>query len=281
MRILKTCFIPLVFILVNSCTQPSIESKPYNVLFLIVDDMNDYGFYNNYEPAKTPYLDSFKESALTFRQAYCASPVCTPSRAATFSGLYPHASGAYFNGCDPWRTSDTLKKIQTLPECFRENGYKIYGRGKLYHAKLEKEREKTQWDNKYYGGGFGPFADSAHMLKGKFWGVQAYPDSVFPDVINCDNAIKYLQKEHDKPFFMALGLWRPHTPFTAPQRFFDMFDINDITIPDGYKENDLGDISPIAKQLVDPFKRFVVSGADNPDEWKKFILGYNATTAFA
>jgi len=74
-----------------------------NVLILIADDMNDYGFYNTYPGVKMPYLEKFKQTALTFDRAYCGSPACVPSRAAVFSGLYPHTTGSYLNGSNPWK----------------------------------------------------------------------------------------------------------------------------------------------------------------------------------
>ena len=268
-------------LLLTQCSQPK-EKKPYNVLFLIVDDMNDYGFYEGHPNAKTPYLDEFKETALTFRNAYCASPLCTPSRAATFSGLYPHTTGAYFNGCDPWRQSDILKdSTETLPELFKRNGYTTFGLGKTYHAKLEEGRDTLNWDNKYYGGGFGPFPDKEHQFKGKFWGAQAFPDSAFPDVQNTNATIDFLNKSHDKPFFAALGLWRPHSPFTCPQRFYDMYDVNEIEVPKGYLEGDLDDVDSIHLGLVDAFGRWSISGAKTPDNWKKMLHAYLACNTFA
>ena len=190
-----------------------------------------------------------------------------------------HATGAYDNGSDPWRKSEELIACETMPECFKRNGYETWGRGKLFHAKLEEGRIEQNFDNRpIYGGGFGPFPDSVHQIKGNFWGIQAFPDSVFPDVKNSDAAIEFLNEEHDRPFFMSLGLWRPHTPFTCPQRFYDMYDLNDIILPPGYLEGDIDDIPEEAKKLLDPFGRF---NPQNKQEWKELIRGYLACTTFA
>jgi len=256
----------------------SAQQKP-NVLFLIVDDMNDYGFYGTVPQIKMPYINKFKETAVVFENANCGSPVCTPSRAAVFSGLFPHNTGAYFNGCDPWNKSKKLINQETLPEMFKRNGYETFGRGKLYHAKLAPGRIENNFDNKpLYGGGFGPFPDEEHQIKGKFWGIQSFPDSIFPDVKNADAAVDFLNQNHEKPFFLALGLWRPHTPFTCPQRFYDMYNIDDVELPKGYNENDLSDIPEIAKELLDPFGRF---NPGNTQEWKELIRAYYACTSFA
>jgi len=72
-----------------------------NVLMIIADDMNDYGFHGTLPGIKMPYLRKFQQAAVTFDRAYCAAPACMPARAAVFSGLYPHNTGSYFNGSDP------------------------------------------------------------------------------------------------------------------------------------------------------------------------------------
>ncbi len=123
------------------------QDKPRpNILLIIADDQNDYTFKASGVPALTPSLDKLKQEAITFTHAYCASPVCGPSRAALFSGLYPHHTGAYLNGSDPWRKSKQLMAAETLPELFRRGNYETWGMGKLYHAKLPTDR-KQQWDN--------------------------------------------------------------------------------------------------------------------------------------
>ncbi|MGQ8335468.1 sulfatase [Sunxiuqinia sp. A32] len=262
------------------------KDEKWNVIFLVCDDMNDYGITKT-EDVLTPNLDKLRESSVTFSMANCSAPLCMPSRASLYTGIYPHHSGVYVNGGDPWNDSEALRQAETLPELFRRNGYYTFGRGKVYHAKLTDGRIERNFDNRpIYEGGFGPFPDPKHRVLSekdrfkKFWGVQAFPDSIFPDVINTDAAIEFLNEEHEKPFFVTLGFWRPHTPFTAPQRFFDIYDPDKIEIPKGYLENDLDDVPEYGKSLLDPFGRFEVTGANNVDRWKHFIHGYYACTSF-
>lgn len=256
--------------------------KKPNVLMIIADDMNDYGFHKTYPVLKTPYLDQFSKSAIRFERGYCAAPACVPSRAAVFSGIFPHKSGAYQNGCDPWNQAP-FTEIESMPECFQRNGYTTFGRGKLFHSQPPKARRDAMWDNKVWGGGFGPFPDKAHQLKGKFWGVQAFEDDEFPDVKNGEALIDFLNQEHDAPFFAVYGLWRPHTPFTAPQRFYDMYDPAEMPIPlEGWTEDDLDDVPPLGKKLAEVWgDRFDLCGNENPDLWRKFVHAYCACTSFA
>lgn len=260
--------------------------KP-NVVFIILDDMNNYPVTGT-EKILTPNIDKLRGSSVTFTEASCAAPLSMPSRASLFTGVYPHNSGVYANGGDPWNNSEVLRKAETLPELFRRSGYYAFGRGKVYHAKMEDGRIERNFDNRpIFEGGFGPFPDKSHRVySGKdvfqdFWGVQAFPDSAFPDVKNTDAVIEFLGQKHKKPFFLTLGLWRPHTPFTAPQRFFDMYDPAEIEIPKGYLADDLDDVPHSGRALLDAFGRFEVTGAKNPDRWKHFIHGYYACTSFA
>ena len=270
----------------SSCINNNKPEHP-NVILIILDDMNNYTISRS-ENVRTPYLDNIRKESVTFTNAYCPAPLSMPSRASLFTGIYPHNSGVYANGGDPWNTSEILKQAETLPELFRHNGYYTYGRGKIYHARMQEGRLERNFDNRpIFEGGFGPFPDSLHRIHSEkdifseFWGVQEYPDSIFPDIINTGAVIDFLEEKHDKPFLLTLGLWRPHTPFTAPQRFFDLYDPQEIRIPEGYLEKDLDDVPDYGKGLLDPFGRFDVTGIKNPDRWKNFIHGYYACTSFA
>ncbi len=267
----------------------SFAERP-NVILIIADDMNHYGFYKTYPGTKTPYLDSFKETAITFQNAYCASPVCGPSRAAMFSGLYPHNTGAYLNGANPWRNAP-LNETETLVEVFKRSGYTTWGAGKIFHAQLDEGREKAKFDNDVYHGGFGPYLDEEYQIgdgnSKKFWGSQPWegPDSDFPDVVNAESAAEFLKQDHEKPFFMIYGLWRPHNPYTAPKRFFEMYDeeFKDMQFPPpGYDEDDLNDIPPKGLHFSRIWgHRWESSGKSNPENWKRIVWGYLACTTFA
>jgi arylsulfatase A-like enzyme len=262
----------------SSCS--SAPAAPPNVLFLIADDLNDYGFYDTLPGVKMPHLDKFKETAVTFTRAYCAAPACVPSRAAVFSGLAPHTTGAYRNGSDPWN-KPPFDTAEAMPENFKRSGYTNFGRGKLFHSQPDPARKAAMWDNEHWGGGFGPFPPEEDQVLGKFWGTTAWtgPDSDFPDVKNADAAVEFLAQPQDKPFFLAYGLWRPHTPFTAPKRFFDLYDPADVEIPlPSWQPDDLADVGPLAVKLAEVWgERF-----DRDDAmWRRFVHAYLACTTFA
>lgn len=276
-------FVVLLLVCAKSGTA---EDRP-NVLLIITDDQNDYFSSASGVKANTPAFDQLREQSITFSRAYCASPVCGPSRASLFSGLYPHHTGAYLNGADPWRKSPQLKAAETLPELFRRSGCYTWGMGKLFHAKLPTERAGKQWDNNARAnGGFGPFGDEDHQFAGKFFSVQEWdaPDEEFPDVKSANDAIAFLKSTTtEKPFFMVYGLWRPHTPFTAPRRFFDLYDPHEIAFPPpGYSKDDLADVPAGGHELSEIFgERWKGFGDSNPDAWRRLMHGYLACTSFA
>lgn len=255
-----------------------------NVIMIVVDDMNGYSTRDRYPLVKMPYLDRFRTQAVNFVNATCNSPVCSPSRASFFSGLYPHKTGAYFNGSAPWNNSEILQETQTIPEWFKENGYTTWGRGKIFHGQLSEDRRNAMWDNRpIYKGGFGPFPEKEYQVGGnRFRSIKAWedPDSDFPDVKNADAAIEFLNKEHNKPFFLYYGLWRPHSPYTAPKRFFDLYDEKAMPIPAGRKQGDLDNVPELGQLLVDSLKNYKNKPIPFEELYRKFLYAYCANMSF-
>lgn len=263
--------------------------KP-NVLFLIVDDMNHYGFLHEQPGFKTPELDSFRETAVTFPNAVCNAPACVPSRASLFSGLYPYTTGAYLNGCDPWE-KPVMNGVESLPESFKRAGYTVWAGGKVFHSPITTERKNKAFCNEPKGGGFGPFLTEDQQVKSdtdkwsKWWGAGAWDgnDTDFPDTRNATDAIAFLEEKHEAPFFLVLGLWRPHTPFTAPQRFFELYDKDSLSFPpSGFQSGDLSDVPEKGIEISRIWgQRWEASGESKLEEWRDILWGYAACTSYA
>ncbi|TWU29074.1 sulfatase [Novipirellula artificiosorum] len=274
-------------IVCNCCAAAEPQHQRPNIVLIITDDQNDYFAAASGVDAQTPSMDQLTKQSISFSRAYCASPVCGPSRAALFSGLFPHHTGAYLNGCDPWRKSTQLQAAETLPELFQRGGYETWGMGKLYHAKLPADREPKQWNNQARAnGGFAPFGDREHQLSGKFFSVQEWdgPDEDFPDVKSANAAIEFLKKRNsDQPFLMVYGLWRPHNPWTAPRRFFEQYATDQVAFPPpGYSQTDLDDVPSSGRDLAAIYKgRWEAHGDRSVDDWKRVFHGYLACTSFA
>jgi len=272
-----------------SCTpennQLQVADKRPNVLMIIADDMNGYAVKNENPLIQAPYLEKLKSEGINFVNAACNTPVCNPSRSSFFSGLYPHTTGAYVNGSDGWNRSDILDKIRNLPEHFKDQGYTTWGAGKLFHNKIDSLREPGIWDNyPVFKGGFRPFPEKDYWDGGnRFHSIKPWegPDTDFPDVKNANSAVEFLKQSHEKPFLMVYGLWRPHSPYTAPKRFFDLYNESDFDLPRGYSEDDLNDVPMLGRMLLDSLNNY--RGKSRPLEsvWKRFLYAYAANYSFA
>lgn len=263
------------------------QEKPYNVLFIAVDDLNDYvSLLEDHPGLKTPNLDKFAKSAITFTNAYTAAPACNPSRSAILSGLKPIETGLYENH-DSFQKSEEAMAAILLPEHFKQNGYLTMWSGKIFHtgnlseSRPEKERVEAMWDDaRGSDGGYGPWASEDRIqLENRWFNYEEWegPDTDFPDIVNGDITIERLQEEYDQPFFMAYGIYRPHTPWTAPKRFFDMYPIEDVQLPE-VLENDLDDVPAIGKLWAR--KGVDIEELKRKKTWKHVVRAYMASVSF-
>ncbi|AKQ46180.1 hypothetical protein TH63_11980 [Rufibacter radiotolerans] len=260
-------------------TQAQSSSPKPNVLFIVVDDMNKWSLQNDYPPLKVPNIKKLVSQSLYFKNASCAAPVCVPSRAAFFSGKYPHHSGVYRNGPDVWGVSELLPQVEAMPELFKRNGYTTWAGGKTFHVALPGDREKNMWDNKVFHGNYGPFfTGRGHWNDIKPW---EGPDKDFTDVVNADAATVFLAQKHDKPFFMYYGLYRPHSPYTAPKRFYDLYEGVKFPLPPGYDAKDLEDVPASGKRLSAGMDMVTKSGKSQEEGFQDYLRAYCANTSFA
>ena len=223
------------------------QSQP-NVLFIAVDDLNDYAVGLNPKfSADTPHLKQLANRGVLFANAHCAAPVCNPSRASVMTGVSPATSGVYINK-DDWRENEYLKTITTLPQHFRDRGYKVLGGGKLYHAAnlsekmLEGYLDARPWHD-YFPSKQRQLADefvpsknavngSNKFYGGRFdWDALDISDNEMGDGQVVSWAEKQLSKEHDAPLFLGVGIYRPHIPWYTPKHWFDKYPVGKIALP--------------------------------------------------
>jgi len=260
------------------------EKPPMNVLFVVVDDLNDWiGFFNTHPQVQTPNLDRLAERSMVFTNAYCPGPICNPSRTAFLTGLLPSTTGIYTNN-DQWRRSRPAMEAEAMPELFKRGGYRTMWSGKLFHTRLGSARMNAMWDDmRDANGGYGPMPKGrsmpAHIKRpGLFeFGVWDGSDKDFPDVRNADRTIERVGQSHDKPFFAVLGFYRPHNPWTAPQRFFDMYPEDEVVIPE-VLEDELDALGEYAKALaaVPVDHREIRDGGF----WRPIVRAYLASVSF-
>ena len=216
-----------------------------NVLFIAMDDLNHWVTHLGRNPqAKTPNIDRLAKMGVTFSHAYCAAPACEPSRAALMGGRRPWTSGCYMNG-DGWKNFQ--QPGEGLTAQFLKAGYHVAGAGKIYHSDTYFESEWSEYMSRdglsQHGKGVGK--DDGFHLPMK----HDLKDEDLMDWHTVNYCIERLNKKHDKPFFIACGLHKPHLPFAVPRKYYDMFPLETIELPP-YREDELAAIkAKLAKSL--------------------------------
>lgn len=223
-----------------------------NILFIPVDDLRPAIAALGDPHAVTPNLDRLVRSGAAFTHAYCQQAVCHPSRASLLTGVRPDTTGIY-DLVTPIR--DRLPDVVTLPQLFRQAGYQVYGRGKIFHGKLD---DPASWDSAPSAGV--PLKGSMYALpetrrkqeevnledgkpktRGPAFERADVPDNAYTDGILADDAVGLLKqfKENGRPFFLAVGFLKPHLPFNAPEKYWALYDRDKLwpppnrSLPDG------------------------------------------------
>jgi arylsulfatase A-like enzyme len=260
------------------------EAAKPNVLFIAVDDLNDWiGCLGGHPQAKTPNLDALAKRGILFTNAHCNAPVCNPSRVSLMTGIRPSDSGIYLNNHKFRSANSKIREAVTLPQHFAENGYATVGCGKLFHGSGGQENFHT------YGpaGGQGPLPGKRlncppEESGSKLWDWGVFPeeeDEGYNDIADANWTAARLGKASEKPFFLGCGFYRPHVPLYAPERFFGKHPLDKVTLPE-VLESDLDDIPPFALELVkNPLPPshawFLKSG-----QWRKAVQSYLACVSF-
>ena len=272
----------------SSCSMPPPEQKRPNILFISLDDLNDWtGFMGGHPQASTPYLDAFAEESMTFMNNYCTSPGCNPSRSTLMTGLHTYTSGMYSNYQD-WRKVPKMAKAKTIGHYLRDQGYYSTGAGKIFHY---AQVDTNCWDAYYPSQKNNMPADflppdrpvnmkSFKYMYGMFdWAPLEVDEAVLGDVKTVNYVIEQLQTEHDRPFFLAAGIYRPHVPWYVPVEYYDRFPLDSVELP-AVIPNDLEDLGDRAREMIRRGGNYHKHVAE-ADLWKEAVQGYLASIAFA
>ncbi len=232
----------------SSCSSSEDQKKPYNVLFIAVDDMrtelNCYGS----EHIHSPNIDRLAGMGVKFNRAYVQQSICMASRASLMTGYRPERHGIYTG--EP--VHDLVPDVLTLNQLFARNGYNVSGFGKIYHYGSDQKGQfgaeyldpTEQWVGRGYITGEAIEQmkyNESHPVKGRNQGDRgpAYemadvPDSAYIDGYNTEYALRKLKsyKKQGKPFFMAMGFHKPHLPFCAPKKYWDLYPPESIQQPE-------------------------------------------------
>jgi len=287
LRVLRVVFTILVL---GSLPPASFAEQKPNVLFIAVDDLNDWvGCLGGHPQARTPHIDALAKQGVLFQQAHCAAPLCSPSRTAVMTGLRPSTTGIYGN-LTWFRDLAPYRDWVTLPQYFRKNGYVVWGGGKLYHKPHGKFSDPASWDEQYSTrvGTPRPPADRRylHGLKESFsneilarlidWSRLDQPIQDTADWKTADGAARFLRQDHRKPFFLGCGIYLPHLPWYLPREYFEMHPLDEIRLP-LHRSDDFEDIPETGQRMAGQAGEIV----RNSGKWKEAVQGCLAAGSFA
>ncbi|SKA85578.1 uncharacterized sulfatase [Prosthecobacter debontii] len=233
----------ILLTLLLPCLSLAAEAEKPNVLFIAVDDLGNVLGSASQPAVQTPNLERLAAKGIRFERAYNQIPLCNPSRASILSGLRPDQTQV-FDLSRHFR--DAVPEVVTLPQLFRQSGWAVHRVGKIYHYDVPKGIGTDGLDDK-------PSWDSVSNPKGRdvtdealitnptpekpvsaalSWLAAEGTDEEQTDGMVATEAIRLLEQNRDRPFFLGVGFFRPHTPFVAPKKYFDLYPLDSISLPD-------------------------------------------------
>lgn len=257
-----------------------------NVLFIAVDDMNcDLGCYGH-DLVKSPNIDRLAARGVRFDEAYCQFPLCSPSRSSLMTGRRPDSIRIY-----DLKTHfrDTTPGVVTLPQLFRKNGYFVGRVGKIYHYGNPGDigtpglDDPASWQVAINPAGrdkaqeplITNFTPKRGLGSALCLMAADGTDEEQTDGLVATAAVSLLEQHRNEPFFIAAGFYRPHCPYVAPKRYFELYPLDKVTVPT-VSPADVADVPKPALQSTQPWPWFGVGR----DEARKSKQAYYATISF-
>lgn len=233
----------------NFLLADEIKRRRLNVLFIAVDDLRPQLGCYGVKTIKSPNIDHLAETGTVFTRAYCQQAVCSPSRTSLLTGRRPDTTMVYDLQT---HFRDTIPDVVTLPQQFKRHGYYAAGMGKIYHGGLD---DSKSWSEPHWrpnrqawhtqkniniikqlrqeltAAGKSP-RDVRRGARGYPWEAPDLPDNQLADGALADYAVETMNRIKDKPFFLAVGFYKPHLPFIAPKKYWDLYNRNRLTLAD-------------------------------------------------
>lgn len=238
----------ILFLLAFCLTSPLLAADRPNVLFIAVDDLRPELACYGRQHIHSPNIDKLAESGTLFERAFCMVPTCGASRASLMTGIRP-AKDRFVNFLT-WAQKDA-PGITTMNTHFKQNGYTTHSLGKIFHHPQDNAQgwSEPAWRPKGIAWYQRPENQRIHhqrqregkkqgkKWKGPAWESADVADNVYADGVLAEKAISTLEqlKQQDEPFFLAVGFFKPHLPFIAPQKYWDLYDHDQIQLPENYK----------------------------------------------
>jgi iduronate 2-sulfatase len=276
-------FTVTLLIILFSCTNIGVKkakveklASDKNVVFIIADDLTKTLGCYGHTVVKTPNVDKLARMGIQFDNAYCNYAVCNPSRSSFLTGMYPETTGILDNRR---ALQSVIGDWVSLPALFQKNGFYTMSLGKIFHSEEEKHNDWKAWDEIYSfeTTELGKKGERRNMTNGELkwceWTAAEGNDEDQRDGQTAKKAVEFIKSKKEKPFFLAVGLHKPHDPFVAPKKYFDMYPLKDCDPPDLPENWEPPYKHTLPKQTVQ-FNQF-----DDRDK-REFLRSYYACTSF-
>jgi uncharacterized sulfatase len=247
-----------------------------NVLFIVVDDLTmTLGTYGH-PIVKTPNIDRLAKMGVQFNNAYCNFAVCNPSRSSLLTGLRPETT-TITNNVKPLQS--ILGDKVTLPALFKQNGFYTMSLGKIFHTPEEKHNDLKAWDEilNFETTPLGKKGESRNITDGALkwceWQATEGDDEDQRDGQIAQRASEFIRNKQEQPFFLAVGFHKPHDPFVAPKKYFDMYPIEELDV-----HNPPESWSPPYEHTLP--KQTKVFNKFSEQDKKEFLRSYYACSSF-
>jgi len=267
------------------------ENKRLNVLFIAVDDLRNEINCFGAKHMHTPNFDRLASKGIIFERAYCQQAVCAPSRNSLLTGLRPDATGIY-DLATFFRTK--LPDVVTLPQHFKNNGYHSEAMGKLYHTGHGNSDDKLSWSVPKWNHGevlktltkissgdtTGLESDFPKVNNVNLpWYCSPQPEENMTDAILANHAVTRLHELKDSVFFLAFGFIKPHLPFVAPKKYWDMYNADEIEIPERKIPEGMPDLALVSFGELRKYHGIPANGELDDETSRNLIHGYYASVS--
>jgi iduronate 2-sulfatase len=218
----------------NSPKNTDQKAKRPNILFIAVDDLKPWVTAYGDVHAKTPGMDKLASDGLVFKNTYCQQAICAASRASIMTGMRPDRTRIWDLVTEPRQVNPN---VVTIPQYFKSQGYESAGMGKIYHmSSAGKGHDAPSWSIPYRDANTVkwalPFTPNERTGRGPTVECADVPDNTYHDGRLTEMAIELMDSlsGNEKPFFLAVGFLKPHLPFIAPKKYWDLYDRNEFEL---------------------------------------------------
>jgi iduronate 2-sulfatase len=273
-----------------------------NVLLICVDDLKPLLACYGDTTVKSPNIDRLAKRGVLFEAAYCNQAVCSPSRNALLTGLRPQTLGIYDLGTN---FREAAPEAVTLPQYFRQRGYRTEALGKIFHVGHGNHEDEASWSVPHWKADVVAYAlaesrapqgltreealfsnrtaNVQRLPRGAAWEAADVPDNAYPDGRTADEAIRRLRAAKEKPsepLFLAVGFVKPHLPFCAPKKYWDLYDAKKFDLPEKGAPAGAPSFAPTNWGELRQYRDMPNSGPLSDEDARRLIHGYHAATSY-